>query len=49
VGFALSGAGYDRLGGARPLFAWASVAELLALAVVVTLVKSAGARREIGP
>lgn len=49
AGFALSGAGYDRLGGARPLFAWASVAELVALVVVVTLVKNAGARREIGP
>jgi PPP family 3-phenylpropionic acid transporter len=37
VGFSLSGAGYDRLGGARPLFAWASVAELAALGVVVLL------------
>jgi PPP family 3-phenylpropionic acid transporter len=46
VGFALAGAGYDRFGGARPLFAWAAVAEVLALAVVMTLVKNAGARRE---
>jgi PPP family 3-phenylpropionic acid transporter len=39
VGYALSGAGYDRLGGARPLFAWAAVAELAALGVVLVLLK----------
>jgi PPP family 3-phenylpropionic acid transporter len=45
VGYALSGAGYDRLGGARPLFAWAAVAELAALAVVLILLKTSGSRR----
>jgi PPP family 3-phenylpropionic acid transporter len=37
VGYSLAGAGYDRLGGARPLFAWAACAELVALGVVVLL------------
>jgi hypothetical protein len=32
AGYALSGAGYDRLGGAAPLFAWAAAVELAALA-----------------
>jgi MFS transporter, PPP family, 3-phenylpropionic acid transporter len=35
VGYALSGAGYDRLGGAAPLFAWAAAVELVALAALV--------------
>jgi PPP family 3-phenylpropionic acid transporter len=33
LGFSLSGAGYDRLGGVRPLFAIAAGAELAALAI----------------
>lgn len=35
VGYALSGIGYDRLGGARPLFAWAAAVELVSLAVLL--------------
>ncbi len=35
VGYALSGIGYDRLGGVGPLFLAAAAAELLALAVVL--------------
>jgi PPP family 3-phenylpropionic acid transporter len=35
VGYALSGVGYDRLGGARPLFAWAAALELVSLAVLL--------------
>jgi PPP family 3-phenylpropionic acid transporter len=35
VGYALSGIGYDRLGGVAPLFAFAAGAELLSLAVVL--------------
>lgn len=35
AGYALSGWGYDRFGGAGPVFAAAAVAELLALAVVI--------------
>jgi PPP family 3-phenylpropionic acid transporter len=35
VGYALSGIGYDRLGGAGPLFAFAAAGELLSLAVVL--------------
>jgi MFS transporter, PPP family, 3-phenylpropionic acid transporter len=35
VGYALSGIGYDRLGGVGPLFAFAAAAELLALAVLL--------------
>lgn len=35
IGYALSGIGYDRLGGARPLFAWAAAAELVSLAVLL--------------
>jgi PPP family 3-phenylpropionic acid transporter len=42
VGYALSGVGYDRLGGAAPLFAWAAGVELLALAVLAAV----PARRE---
>ena len=34
AGFALSGAGYDRFGGARPLYTCASVAELIALCLL---------------
>jgi PPP family 3-phenylpropionic acid transporter len=34
VGYALSGAGYDRLGGAAPLFAFAAGVELLAVAAL---------------
>lgn len=45
VGYALSGAGYDRLGGAAPLFAFAAAVELVAVAAL-----AAGARvaREAG-
>jgi PPP family 3-phenylpropionic acid transporter len=39
VGYALSGAAYDRLGGAAPLFAWAAGVELVAVAAL-----AAGAR-----
>jgi PPP family 3-phenylpropionic acid transporter len=35
IGYALSGAGYDRLGGAAPLFAWAAGVELVALATLI--------------
>lgn len=35
AGYALTGMGYDRLGGAGPVYAAAAVAELLALAVVL--------------
>ncbi|HSM92656.1 MAG TPA: MFS transporter [Anaeromyxobacteraceae bacterium] len=35
AGYWLAGVGYDRLGGARPVYAAAAVAELLALAVVL--------------
>jgi MFS transporter, PPP family, 3-phenylpropionic acid transporter len=35
LGYALSGVGYDRLGGAGPLFGFAAVAELVALALVL--------------
>lgn len=35
AGYALSGMGYDRLGGAGPVYAAAAVAEILALAVVM--------------
>ena len=35
AGYALSGIGYDRLGGVGPLFLAAAVAEVLALAVVL--------------
>jgi PPP family 3-phenylpropionic acid transporter len=41
VGYALSGVGYDRLGGAGPLFAWAAAVEVGAMALLV-----AGGRRE---
>lgn len=47
VGYALSGVGYDRLGGVGPLFAFAAAAELLSLAVV--LVPLARARRGGAP
>ncbi len=35
VGYALSGVGYDRLGGAAPLFGWAAALELVALAALL--------------
>ena len=35
VGYALSGIGYDRLGGAAPLFAWAAGLEVVALAALL--------------
>jgi PPP family 3-phenylpropionic acid transporter len=35
IGFALSGVGYDRLGGAAPLFGWAAAVELLSLAILL--------------
>jgi len=35
LGYSLSGLGYDRLGGAAPVYAAAAVAELLALAVIL--------------
>jgi PPP family 3-phenylpropionic acid transporter len=44
VGYALSGAGYDRYGSASPLFAWAAALELAPLALVLAL-----ARRLEGP
>jgi PPP family 3-phenylpropionic acid transporter len=42
AGYALAGAGYDRFGGARPLFTWAALAELLALLLVVPLTLERG-------
>jgi len=47
VGYALSGVGYDRLGGAGPLFAWAAGLELVALAVLLAASRLAPA--ETGP
>jgi PPP family 3-phenylpropionic acid transporter len=35
VGYALSGVGYDRLGGAAPLFGWAAVVDLVAVAALL--------------
>jgi PPP family 3-phenylpropionic acid transporter len=35
IGYALAGAGYDRLGGVGPLFGVAAVAELLSLAILL--------------
>jgi PPP family 3-phenylpropionic acid transporter len=35
LGYALSGVGYDRLGGVAPLFGFAAAAELVSLAVVL--------------
>jgi PPP family 3-phenylpropionic acid transporter len=35
AGYALSGVGYDRLGGAAPLFGWAAAVELVALAALL--------------
>ncbi|HUJ28274.1 MAG TPA: MFS transporter [Myxococcales bacterium] len=37
AGLALAGAGYDRFGGARPLYLWAAAAELLPLALLLPL------------
>jgi MFS transporter, PPP family, 3-phenylpropionic acid transporter len=49
VGYALSGIGYDRLGGAGPLFAFAAAAELASLALVLVPLRarSAGADRKL--
>jgi PPP family 3-phenylpropionic acid transporter len=35
VGYALSGVGYDRLGGAAPLFGWAAAADVVAVAALL--------------
>jgi PPP family 3-phenylpropionic acid transporter len=35
AGYALAGAGYDRLGGVAPLFGWAAAAEVVVLALLV--------------
>jgi len=46
AGYALAGIGYDRLGGAGPLFAFAAAAELVPLALVLLpLLRSAGGSR----
>jgi PPP family 3-phenylpropionic acid transporter len=39
VGYALSGAGYDRFGSAAPLFAWAAALELVPLAMVLAFAR----------
>lgn len=44
VGYALSGAGYDRYGSASPLFGWAAALELVPLAMALSL-----GRRLAGP
>jgi PPP family 3-phenylpropionic acid transporter len=49
LGYALSGVGYDRLGGAGPLFLGAAGAELLALAVVLGPLGRPPAERGPGP
>jgi PPP family 3-phenylpropionic acid transporter len=41
VGYALSGAGYDRLGGAAPLFGWAAIVELVAVVAVIAPLRRA--------
>jgi PPP family 3-phenylpropionic acid transporter len=43
VGYALSGVGYDRLGGAAPLYLWAAAVELVALAVLLAVPRPVGA------
>lgn len=48
AGYALSGVGYDRLGGVGPLFVAAAVAELFALAVVLAPL-ARGAKATRGP
>ena len=37
VGYLLAGAGYDRLGGVGPLFAWAAAVEVIPLLVTLGL------------
>ena len=37
VGYLLAGAGYDRLGGVGPLFAWAAAVEVIPLLVTLSL------------
>jgi MFS transporter, PPP family, 3-phenylpropionic acid transporter len=49
VGYALSGVGYDRLGGVGPLFAFAAAGELLSLAVVLVPLARARAGRAPTP
>jgi PPP family 3-phenylpropionic acid transporter len=50
LGYALSGYGYDRLGGVGPLFAFAAAAELVSLAVVlVPLARVGRGPRAAGP
>ena len=46
VGYALSGVGYDRLGGAAPLYLWAAAVELVAFAALLAVprLESATAR-----
>jgi MFS transporter, PPP family, 3-phenylpropionic acid transporter len=44
LGYALSGLGYDRLGGVGPLFAFAAAAELVSLAIVLVPLRA----REVG-
>jgi PPP family 3-phenylpropionic acid transporter len=45
LGYALSGVGYDRLGGAGPLFGFAAGAELVSLALVLWPMRRAALRR----
>jgi PPP family 3-phenylpropionic acid transporter len=50
LGYALSGIGYDRLGGVAPLFAFAAAAELVSLAMVLLpLILLAGGRGDAAP
>jgi PPP family 3-phenylpropionic acid transporter len=37
IGYRLAGYGYDRLGGAQPVYAWAALVELVAVALGVVL------------
>lgn len=48
IGYQLSGLGYDRLGSAAPLFAWAGLAEVVALLLALLLVGRGGGR-ELSP
>ncbi len=48
AGYELSGAGYDRYGGVGPLYAWAGLAELVALAAVLALPLGVVGRRAAG-
>jgi PPP family 3-phenylpropionic acid transporter len=47
VGYALSGVGYDRLGGAPPLFGWAAALELVALAALLLASRAEGAATRV--